>query len=59
MTLIGASRQQPASPDHGLRVDQADKPVFVEALVANFPLKLSTWAFSIGFPGRMKRRVTP
>ena len=41
-----------------LRVGKADKPVFVQALVANFPLKLSRQAFSIGLPGRMKQRVS-
>ena len=38
---------------------QTWKPVSVTAFVANRPLKLSTKAFSIGFPGLMKLSFTP
>jgi hypothetical protein len=40
--------------NHRLRFSDADKPVLIEALVPKLPLKLSTYAFSIGLPGRMK-----
>jgi len=40
--------------DERLGVEKTREPVAVQAVIRNFPLKLSTYAFSTGLPGRMK-----
>ena len=45
--------------DHGLSLRQADKPVFVQTLIAKLPVEDLHDAFSIGLPSRMKRSLRP